>query len=85
MELAELTAYAYEKYQIAEQHKWQEFPGFSVLCHPETGKWIALLMRQWDTDLGREIQRCDLKCGGEPLLPKTGWRAPGSTGAVPAV
>ena len=68
MELAELTAYAYEKYQIAEQHKWQDFPGFSVLCHPETGKWIALLMRQWDTDLGGEIQRCDLKCGGEALL-----------------
>lgn len=65
MELAELTAYAGEKYHIAEQHKWSDFPGFSVLCHPQTGKWVALLMRQWDTDTGVEIQRCDMKCGSE--------------------
>lgn len=64
MELSELTAYASEKYQMREQHKWTDFPGFSVLCHPQTGKWVALLMRQWDTDTGTEIQRCDLKCGG---------------------
>lgn len=64
MELSELTAYANEKYQMREQHKWTDFPGFSVLCHPQTGKWVALLMRQWDTDTGTEIQRCDLKCGG---------------------
>lgn len=63
MELSELTAYAREKYQIQEQHKWADFPGFSVLCHPKTGKWVALLMRQWDTETGTEIQRCDLKCG----------------------
>ena len=68
MELSELTAYAREKYQIEEQHKWAEFPGFSVLCHPQTGKWIALLMRQWDTETGTEIERCDLKCGGSSLL-----------------
>ena len=63
MQLEELTAYAREKYQIGEQHKWADFPGFSVLCHPQTGKWVALLMRQWDTQTGEEIQRCDLKCG----------------------
>ena len=63
VELSELTAYAAEKYQIQEQHKWADFPGFSVLCHPQTGKWVALLMRQWDTDTGTEIQHCDLKCG----------------------
>ena len=68
MQLAELVAYAREKYQIEEQHKWADFPGFSVLCHPQTGKWIALLMRQWDTDTGAEIERCDLKCGGSSLL-----------------
>ena len=67
MELDELIAYARNRYAIEEQHKWQEFPGFSVLSHPQTGKWIALLMRQWDTDRGREIQRCDLKCGAEIL------------------
>ncbi|MBR2995335.1 MAG: TerB N-terminal domain-containing protein [Lachnospiraceae bacterium] len=67
MQLEELTAYAREKYQIEEQHKWSDFPGFSVLCHPKTGKWIALLMRQWDTDTGEEIERCDIKCGLESL------------------
>ena len=47
MELSELTDYAREKYQIEEQRKWNGFPGFSVLSHPQTGKWVALLMRQW--------------------------------------
>ena len=67
MQLEELTAYAREKYQIEEQRKWNDFPGFSVLCHPKTGKCIALLMRQWDTDTGEEIERCDIKCGLETL------------------
>ena len=67
MELSELTEYASEKYQIKEEHKWTDFPGFSVLCHPQTGKWVALLMRQWDTDTGTEIQRCDIKCGSSAL------------------
>lgn len=67
MELSELTDYAREKYRIFELHKWQDFPGFSVLCHPKTGQWVALLMRQWDSDSGEEIQRCDLKCGAEAL------------------
>ena len=73
MELSDLTAYAAEKYRIQEQHKWTDFPGFSVLCHPQTGKWVALLMRHWNKDSGKEIQRCDLKCGnseqfGRPYL-----------------
>lgn len=63
MDLSELTAYASEKYQIQEEHRWKDFPGYSVLCHPQTGKWIALLIRQWDTETGTEIERCDLKCG----------------------
>ena len=67
MELAELTAYAKERYHVEEQHKWESFPGFSVICHPETGKWVALLMRQWSVELGEEIERCDLKCGGDVL------------------
>lgn len=67
MELSELTAYASEKYQIREERKWADFPGFSVLCHPQTGKWVALLMRQWDTETGAEIERCDLKCGNSIL------------------
>ena len=63
MELAELAAYAEEKYHIREQRRWSDFPGFSVLCDPRTGRWIALLMRQWDGERGVMIERCDLKCG----------------------
>ena len=68
MELDDLTAYAEEKYHLAEQHKWADFPGFSVLADPITGKWIALLMRQWDQETGTELQRCDLKCGQQSML-----------------
>ncbi len=67
MELSALTAYAEEKYHIPEQHKWADFPGFSVLADPETGKWAALLMRQWDSETGTEIQRADIKCGRQVL------------------
>ena len=67
MELKELTAYAMEKYRIQEQHKWADFPGFSVLSHPGSGKWVALLIRQWDSDAGTEIEWCDLKCGSSAL------------------
>ena len=67
MELSELTAYALEKYHIEEEHKWADFPGFSVLCHPLTGKWAALLMQQWDSQTGSMIQRCDLRCGADAL------------------
>ena len=75
MELRELTVYAKEKYGVTESRLWSDFPGFSVLAHPRTGKWVALLMRQWDGDLGEEVQRCDLKCekltyreAGKPYL-----------------
>lgn len=67
MELSELAAYAREKYHIQEQRKWADFPGFSVLCDPNTGKWVALLMRQWDSETGMQIERCDLKCGIQSL------------------
>ena len=63
MQIKDLTAYAEEKYHIKEQHKWADFPGFSVLCDPDTGKWVALLMRQWYSEIGEELERCDIKCG----------------------
>ena len=65
MELSDLASYAAEKYHLTEDHQWHDFPNLSVLTDPETGKWIALLMRQWDTDSGTELQFCDLKCGAE--------------------
>ncbi len=68
MELSDLTAYAEEKYHIKEEFKWADFPGFSVLREPVSGKWVALLMRQWDSDSGTQIELCDLKCGEDTLL-----------------
>jgi len=77
LELRELTAYAAEKYHIAEQFKWADFPGFSVLADPVTGKWIALLMRQWDQESGEELSRCDLKCGQQSLTETSApWLGP---------
>ena len=67
MQLSELISYAREKYQIEEQHKWTDFPGFSVLTEPHTGTWVALLMRQLDYETGCAIERCDLKCGKASL------------------
>ena len=67
VELSELTAYAEEKYHIREEFKWTDYPGFSVLREPVAGKWVALLMRQWDSDIGMQIELCDLKCGEEAL------------------
>lgn len=63
MRLSDLTAYAEEKYGIEEEYKWENFPDFSVLCSPGNGKWIALLMRQWDPREGVKVERCDIKCG----------------------
>ncbi len=68
MELRELTAYALEKFHMNEQHKWAAFPNFSVLAHPDTGEWVVLILSQWDYDSGRQIERCDIKCG--PLDPE---------------
>ena len=67
MELSQLTAYAQLKFHMREQRPWPDFPGFSVLADPVTGKWAALLMRQWDSDSGEEIQRCDMRCGQQVL------------------
>lgn len=63
MLLEGLTVYALNKYGIREEYKWTQFPGFSVLCHPKTGKWVALLMRQWNPDAGEMQEVCDLKSG----------------------
>ena len=67
MDLSELTAHAEEKFNIHEEYKWSDFPWYSVLTDPVTGKWVALLMRFFDSETGEEIQRCDLKCGQQTL------------------
>ena len=63
MELTELTAYAERQYHIREERKWARFPGFSVLAEAHSGKWVALLMRQWDGETGAWIERCDIRAG----------------------
>ena len=67
MDLSELTAYAEKKYHILEEQKWDDFRSFSVLTDPETRKWVALMMRQWDYETGNELCRCDIKCGRQIL------------------
>ena len=67
MDLSELTAYAELKYHIREEQKWDDFRSFSVLTDPETRKWVALMMRQWDYETGNELCRCDIKCGRQIL------------------
>ena len=67
MNLSELTAYAEEKYHIREEQKWDDFRSFSVLADPDTRKWVALMMRQWDYETGNEHCRCDIKCGRQIL------------------
>ena len=63
MKLSQLAAYVEEKYNITEEFKWDHFKGFSVLCDPSTGKWAALLMRQWDGERGTMTELCDIRCG----------------------
>ena len=67
MKLSELAAYAEKKYHIREERKWDNFRGFSVLADPDTGKWAALMMQQWDYETGTELCRCDIKCGRQIL------------------
>ena len=67
MELSELTAYAAREFHISEERRWTGIPGFSVLADPDSGRWLALLMSQWDPASGTEIQRCDIRCGQEAL------------------
>lgn len=67
LRLSDLAAYAQEKYNMKEQFKWTDFPGYSVLADSFSGKWVALLMRRFDRDLGEEVELCDIKCGREIL------------------
>ena len=84
MRLSELTNYARERYYIEESFKWREVPELSVLISPASGKWFALLMREWDAG-GRIRERCDLKYSAFRELPARdyltqGFRMPGWLG-----
>lgn len=62
MKMFELAAYAKQKYNIDEDRKWADFSFFSVLAHPQTKKWAALLMRKDDKSTGEITEICDIKC-----------------------
>ncbi|MBO4548649.1 MAG: TerB N-terminal domain-containing protein, partial [Abditibacteriota bacterium] len=67
MRISDLTDYAAQKYHIREDVKWDGVPGFSVLAHPDTGKWIAVFIRRRDGRTGAEVVSCDLKCNADAL------------------
>ena len=61
MELKEFLNYIEEKHNIKEMNRWDSSSIMSSLCHPLTGKMIALIIRQWDSDSGMWMEHCDLK------------------------
>ena len=61
MELKELLDYIKEKHNIEESDRWDSFLTMSRLYHPLTGKMIALLIKEWNSDTGRWAEHCDLK------------------------
>lgn len=61
MELKELLDYIKEKHNIEESDIWDSSLTMSRLCHPLTGKMIALLIKEWNSDTGRWMEHCDLK------------------------
>ncbi len=67
MKLSQLVSYAEKKYNITEEPLRKEMRGCSVLCDPSTGKWAALLLRQWDSERGMMTELCDIKCGRKAI------------------
>ncbi len=61
MELKELLDYIKEKHNIEESDRWDSFLTMSRLYHPLTGKMMALLIKEWNSDTGRWAEHCDLK------------------------
>lgn len=60
MRISDLTKYAEEKYQIKENFSLTNSPNHSVLVHPQSQRWIALLIREYDKG-GILIEKCDLR------------------------
>lgn len=62
MQLSDLTSYAKDRYHIHAERKIESFSDFTVLVHPATKKWLAVLIRQWDPESGEEKEFCDIRC-----------------------
>ena len=72
MELTDLTAYARRTWRLREERRWDEPAGFTVLSAPDSRRWVALLMRQWDTESGCWRECCDIRSGEGPR-PAAPW------------
>lgn len=62
MQLSDLTSYAKDRYHIHAERKIESFSDFTVLVHPVTKKWLAVLIRHWDSETGEEKEFCDIRC-----------------------
>ncbi len=65
VEMSELVSYALQKYGITPVPDRLGAETVMVLNHPVTGRPIAFLMRQWDSDSGTMLECCDIKCGAD--------------------
>ena len=72
VELTDLTAYARRTWRLREERCWDEPAGFTVLSAPDSRRWVALLMRQWDTESGCWRECCDIRSGEGPR-PAAPW------------
>ena len=75
MELTDLIAYARRVWKLREEHRWDQPAGFTVLADPDSRRWVALLMRQWDSETGSWQEYCELRCGSGPR-PAADWIVP---------
>ena len=67
MELAELAAYAEEKYRMAGRAQMGGIPRLFCPDRPGYREMGRPFDAAVDFDAGMEIQRCDIKCGREAL------------------
>lgn len=74
MNLQDLTEYAASQHGIREECRWPDRPGLSVLCHPRTEKWLAVLIRQWNEAAGEMREICELRADPKILnAPHPAW------------
>ena len=74
MNLRDLTEYASSQHGIREECRWPDRPGLSVLCHPRTEKWLAVLIRQWNEAAGEMREICELRADPKILgSPHPAW------------
>lgn len=63
MRLSDLVEYAWNQYRIPLDDGMERIRGYSLLIHPETGRWLAVLMRTQDSRTGEIQELADIRCG----------------------